>query len=1032
MNISAPFIKRPVATTLLAVAFVLFGLSAVPFIPVSPLPQIAYPTIQVSASLPGASPETMASSVAAPLEKQFSNISNVTEMTSTSTLGSTRVVLQFDLNRDINGAARDVQAAINAAQSDLPTDLPSKPTYRLVNPAESPVLIISLTSETLQIPQIYDAASSILAQKISQIEGVGQVIVGGASLPSVRVELNPYAMSKYGLSINDVSNIITDNNRNKPKGQLQNEKLLFGIEADDQLNTAAGYRPLVVSFKNGAPVRLSDIAEVSDSVQNIRNAGYVNGKPSVTIIIFRDPQANIITTVNSVLDMLPQLEASISPAIDLHVVMNRTVTIQASINDAKMTILFSCILVIIVVFVFLGSVRATFIPGIVIPISLVSTLGVMYLLNFSIDNLSIMALTIATGFVVDDAIVVMENITRYIEEGLTPFHAAMKGASEIGATIMSISISLIAVFIPILLMGGIIGRLFREFAITLSVTIIMSLLVSLTVTPMMCAKILKGEKDKKEGKLSRLIRYGVDAMQQGYADTLSWALKHPRLMLGITVLAVFMNVVLFMIIPKGFFPQEDTGRLMGYVQASQDISFQDMKGKLQEIVDIVGKNPAVDTVTGFTGSSGSSTTNVARLFISLKPLNERAHCDEVMAQLRKATSHIPGAPAYFLSPQDLQIGGKLTAALFQYSLQSENLDELMKWAPVLLAELHKVPQIVDLNSDQQNKGLQTFITIDRNTASRLGISAEVIDNTLYGAFGQQETSTIFTQLNQYYVILEVAPRFWQRPEILRDIFVTSSKGEQIPLSAFAKYNETSTALAVNHIEQFPSVTFSFNLTQGASLGDAVKAIEKASRKIGLPADIQGSFQGNAQAFQASLANEPMLILAALIAVYIVLGMLYESFIHPITILSTLPSAGIGAILSLLICKIDLSVIALIGIILLIGIVKKNGIMMVDFAIEEERNSGKSPAEAIHRACLLRFRPIMMTTMAAMLGALPLVLSSGIGSELRKPLGVTIIGGLIFSQMLTLYTTPVIYLYFSRIQKNFKSATPNCRKEIVPD
>ena len=1022
MNISAPFIKRPVATTLLMVAFVLFGLATMNLIPVSPLPQIDYPTIQVSASMPGASPETMASSVAAPLEKQFSHISNVTEMTSTSVLGSSQIVLQFDLNRDINGAARDVQAAINAAQSYLPTNLPSNPTYRMVNPAEAPILIMSLTSDTLPIPQIYDAASSILAQKISQLEGVGQVIVGGSSLPSVRVELNPYAMTKYGISINDVSNAISNNNQNKPKGQLQTQNLQFGISTNDQLNKASEYRPIVVSFKNGTPVRLSDIAEVNDSVQNVRNIGFVDGKPSVMIIIFRSPQANIISTVDGVLEMLPQLEASISPAINLSVVMNRTVTIQSSISDAKMTIIFSCILVIIIVFLFLGSLRATFIPGIVIPISLLSTLGVMYLLNFSIDNLSIMALTIATGFVVDDAIVVMENITRYIEEGMTPMNAALRGAKEIGATIVSISISLIAVFIPILLMGGIIGRLFREFAIVLSVTILMSLLVSLTATPMMCARILNNKPKEELKKSSFLTRYGFLAIQKGYATSLSWALSHPRLMLGITILAIFINIVLFLIIPKGFFPQEDTGRLNGYIQASQDISFLSMKEKLLEIVNIVKDNPAVATVTGFTGSSGSSTTNVAKLFISLKPLEERIHSDEVIAQLRKAVSHIPGAPAYFQSPQDLQIGGKMSAAQFQYSLQSENLEALMHWAPLLVNELRKLPEIIDLNSDQQNKGLQTFITIDRNTASRLGISAKVIDNTLYGAFGQQEASTIFTQLNQYYVILEVAPRFWQTPEILRNTYVTSSKGEQVPLSAFAHYVVNSTSLAVNHIEQFPSVTLSFNLAKGAALGNAVNAINKASRKIGLPSNIQGNFQGNAQAFQASLANEPILILAALIAVYIVLGMLYESFIHPITILSTLPSAGIGAILSLLIFRIDLSVIALIGIILLIGIVKKNGIMMVDFAIEEERNNNKTPDEAIYNACLLRFRPIMMTTMAAMFGALPLVLGTGIGSELRKPLGVTIIGGLIFSQMLTLYTTPVIYLWFSRMSKRF-SKTP---------
>jgi multidrug efflux pump len=1017
MNISATFINRPVATTLLTIALALAGAISFRLLPVSPLPRVDFPTIAVFTNLPGADPETMATSVAAPLERQFGLIAGVTEMTSTSSRGSTSIVLQFDLDRNINGAARDVQAAINAARGYLPPNLPYNPIYRKVNPAEAPILNIALTSDSVGTGQMYDAASTILQQKLSQVEGVGQVFVWGSSLPAVRIELNPTALSKYGIGLQDVRSVLSSTNVNRPKGQLANEARTWEIQTNDQLHTAEQYRPLIVAYRAGAPVRLSDVANVQDSVEDLRAAGLVNGRPTVLVVVFRQPDVNIIETVDRVRGLLPQLEAAMPGGVKLSVVQDRTPPIRGSLRDVELTLVISACLVILVVFSFLRHVRSTVIPGVAIAVSLVGTFGVMYLFGYNLDNLSLMALTIATGFVVDDAIVVLENITRYREKGILPKEAALMGSREISFTVVSMSASLVAVFIPILLMGGMVGRLFREFAVTLSAAVSVSLVISLTTTPMMCATLLKPEKTDAHGRLYIASERIFNGMRCLYDVTLHWALRHSRFMLCLTLVTVGINIGLFVIIPKGFFPEQDTGRISGTIQAEQDISFQAMREKLTEVVDIIRSDPEVQFVSAYTGTGGGgATTNIARLFITLRPFEERkATGGQVMTRLRRKLAQVPGAPTYFQPVQELRIGGRLGPALYQYTLQGDNLTELNAWAPRMLQRMRTLPQLVDVSSDQQNKGLQASVMIDRSTASRLGIPPQLIDDTLYDAFGQRQVSITYTLLNQYHVVMEVEPSFWQRPETLRQIYVRSPTGAMVPLSAFTHFEQTSTSLAVNHQGQFPSVTVSFNLAPGVSLGEAVKAVEAAAHEMGLPTSIRGKFMGTAQAFQSSLASEPFLILAALVAVYIVLGVLYESYIHPITILSTLPSAGVGAVLALLAFRTELSVIAVIGIILLIGIVKKNGIMMVDFALEAERNEGKNPVDAIYQASLLRFRPIMMTTMAALLGALPLALGRGVGSELRRPLGISIVGGLIISQMLTLYTTPVIYLYLDRLR-----------------
>jgi len=1012
MNISEPFIRRPVATTLLVIAIFLAGAVAFRLLPVSPLPQVDFPTISVGAALPGASPEIMASSVATPLERQFGRIAAVSEMTSSSALGTTGVTLQFNLDRNIDAAARDVQAAINAARGYLPTNLPNNPTYRKINPADSPIVILALTSDILSKSQIYDYASTIMAQKLSQVSGVGQVFVWGGALPGVRVEVNPTLLNKYGIGLEQVRGVLSNSNSNTPKGYFSDGHLIWQVGANDQLFHAVDYRPLIVAYRKGSPVRLSDIAEVRDGPETVLASGYTNGKPAVMLVIFRQPGANIIDTVDRVRAMLPQLKADIPPSIDTRWAMDQTLTIRASVRDVERTLMISVILVILVVFVFLRSARSTLIPSVAVPVSLVGTFGVMYLLGYSIDNLSLMALCISTGFVVDDAIVVIENITRYLEKGMAPFQAALKGAREIGFTVMTISISLVAVFIPLLLMGGIVGRLFREFAVTLSVAIAVSLVVSLTATPCMCAHLLA--QHESHGRLYRASERAFNWVVGFYGRTLAVVLRFPATTLAVLLATIGLNVYLYIHVPKGFFPQQDNGRMMGQIIADQDTSYQAMDKILRQMIQIIVADPAVDTVSGATGGNGS--INQARMFIMLKPPAQRnITADLVIARLRPKLARVPGAALYMQASQDIRVGGRFGAAQYQFTMQGDNLRDLQDYGPRMLQELRTIPLIVDVNTDQQNSGLQAYVQVDRSTAARFGISSQLADNVLYDAFGERQVSTMYTALNQYHVVMVVGREFWQNPLFLRQLYAFAPNGQDVPLSAFSQYNPITAPLAVNHQGLSPSVMISFNLQPGVPLGDAADAILAKAAKIGLPSTIHTGFAGNAQAYVDSLSSEPLLIAAALVSVYLVLGILYESYVHPVTILSTLPSAGVGALLALLLTRTELTVIAIIGIILLIGIVKKNAILMIDFALAAERGEGKSSRDAIYEACLLRFRPILMTTMAAMLGAVPLALGRGTGSEFRRPLGIAIIGGLAVSQMLTLYTTPVVYLYFDRFQ-----------------
>ncbi len=1017
MSFSDIFISRPVATTLLTLGVALAGLLGFLQLPVAPLPQVDFPTISVSANIPGASPETMASSVATPLERSLGRIAGVSEMTSSSSLGSTRITLQFDLNRDIDGAARDVQAAINAASSLLPTNMPNRPSYRKINPADSPIMILALSSTTVSRGEMHDAATTILGQKISQIEGVGQVSVGGSSLPAVRVELNPAALAKYNISLDEVRSAIASTNANRPKGALEFNNQHWQIQANDQADKAEDYLPVIVAYRNNAPVRIADLGTAINSVEDLRNTGLKNGKPAVLLIINKQPGANIIDTVEHVKAMLPQLQALLPAAIDLSVAIDRSMTIRASVDEVEHSLIIAIALVIMVVLLFLRRLRSTLIPIIAVPVSLIGACGIMYLLDYSIDNLSLMALTIATGFVVDDAIVVLENSSRHIENGLSPLEAARRGVSEVGFTVLAMSLSLIAVFTPILLMGGIVGRLFREFAVTLSAAVLVSLLVSLTVTPMLCARWLSNESESKPNRLLQLWDKRLDGLQNGYQHSLSWALQHRRLMMLLLAACVGLNVYLYIIVPKGFFPTQDTGRISGSLQTDQSASFQSLQSKLHEIAGILGQDPQITTVVGFAGGQSSS----GQLFAVLTPPDQRREkVGEITRRLREKLANIAGANLFLQPVQELRIGGRGSAAMFEYSLQSDNLAELREWTPKVLAAMQAMPELTDVNTNQQDKGQQVSLVVDREKASRYGISQAAIDTALNNAFGQRQVSVIYHPLNQYRVVMELAPEYWQNPQTLQQLYINSTSKDpkiantQVPLAAIAEFKPSNTPLSVNHQGQFAAATISFNLKPGNSLSEVTPLIQQMLAKLGAPNSLRGSFQGSAKAFQESNNSQPMLILAALVSIYIVLGILYESYIHPITILSTLPSAGVGALLALLACDTEFSLIALIGVILLIGIVKKNAIMMIDFALHAEREQGLSSEQAIFKACVLRFRPIMMTTLAALFGALPLALGSGYGAELRQPLGISIVGGLLVSQALTLYTTPVVYLYLDKL------------------